>query len=390
MREFLLKKASTISILLAGFSGTLLSHAQSLTIGEADLRLEATGALSYYSNPYLRDDVFEAFLPIEDSFAFIIDPTAKLEMGDEDSRYQINGSAGITIRRFDSISALNAEDLHFDLTALYRGDRSRWDLSAGTKEISLPEHHTRQANAIPSSDSTHFRWNGSYRYSPRTRFTGGINFYERSFSDSDEFNFSDHESFDVPIRFYYQLTEKLELGGGARYRERKQERFDQPSDIAWHLALDGKITNKVTADLKVGILDENGSSAKSSADGELFISARTTWQATEDANLSLNIDRDVYTTGLNDSVIRETIGLTGGWRITTKLFAQASFEQYEEDFDLSSRKDKVKRFSASLSYAPTDSQLFSSVTLSHEDNNSNQLGFDYTSFVFNWTTGWRF
>lgn len=390
MRESILKRLLTTATAASTVALAQTATAQSVGIGEATLRVEAIGSASYYSNPYLRDKAFDSILPVEDSFALIVDPTVVLEMGDDKSRYQVSGDAGIVIRRFDSISALDAEDLHFDFDAAFRGDKSRWNLNASFAEVSLPEHHTRRADAIPDSDRTNLSWNGSYRYSTRTRLTGGVNYYERSFSDSSEFNFSDYENFSVPIRFFYQMTEKVELGGGVRYRDISQENFDQPSDLAWHLALEGEISNKVTADVKIGILDQSGSTNTSSADGDLFMNIRTRWQATPDSGITLELDRDSYPTGLNDSVLREEIKISADWKVSTKLLAEASLSQMKENFDRSNREDKVDRASVALNYLPSDSQLFSTVSLSFENNNSNLVGFDYKSTIFNWTSGWRF
>ncbi|MDQ8188180.1 outer membrane beta-barrel protein [Pelagicoccus sp. SDUM812002] len=366
------------------------STAQSVGVGEATLRFEAIGSLSYYSNPYLRDDFLDDILPVEDSFAFILDPTAILELGDEESHYELSGNAGLLIRRFDSISALDAEDFHVDLNAAFRSEKSYWNLNAAFAEVSLPEHHTRSSDVTPESDRTNFNWNGSYRYSTRTRIIGGLRYSERSFADSSQFDFSDWDYFSVPLRFVYQMTEKIELGGGVRYRSISQESFDQPSDLAWHLALEGEISTKVTTDLKIGILDQSGSVNTSSADGDLFINLKTRWQATDDSGVVLELDRDSYPTGLNDSVLRQLIKISSDWKVSTKLLAQASISQMKESFDRSSREDTVDRVSIALNYLPSDSQLFSSVSLSYEDNDSNIVGFDYTSTLLNWTTGWRF
>ncbi|MBC2606282.1 outer membrane beta-barrel protein [Pelagicoccus albus] len=390
MRDSSIVKSVTTASLAAALHFNSAASAQSLDIGEATLRFEAIGALAYYSNPYLRDEALEALFPVEDSLAFILDPTAVLEMGDDQSVYRLSGEAGVIMRRFESISELNAEDFHMEFKASFKGSKSRWNFNAETQEISLPEHHTRFSSGTPDSSRSSANWDGSYRYSPRTRLNGGFSYYKRSFDDTEEFNYSDWESFSLPVRFYYQLTEKMELGGGVRYRERSQENYDQPNDLAWHLALEGELSSKLTADLKVGILDVQGSELTSSADGELFVSGRINWQATPDARISLSTERDTYATGINDSVLREDIALTAAWRISTKLSARTSVSHMKEDFDISERKDKVNRLTAALDYMPTDSQLFSSMSLSHEQNNSNIVGYDYKNLVFNWTTGWRF
>lgn len=364
---------------------------QSIGIGEATLRFEATGSAMYLSNPYLRDDALETIIPVESSFAFLATPSAHLELGDENSRYLVTSVASLAMRRMESLSELDAEDLSLTFGASYRGDRGNWRLNASSQEFSLPRHESRFGAESPTGTTTAAGFLGNYRYSTRTRLSSGIDFSERAYDDSPNQNYNDYKSLSVPLRVFYAINETLELGAGGRYRERNYEGSnDLPDDIAWHLALEGQVSSKVTADLKVGVLDQIGSRALSSAsDGSLFLSARTTWQSSTDTRITLSASSDTNSSGISDSIQTERFSLSSAWRVSDKLHAQARYQFSNESYGRSSRRDDSQILSASLSFRP-DSQLILSLSLSYEENDSSQFGFDYTALTTSWTGGWRF
>lgn len=388
MRRLLLSTfLSSISLV----AGSRESVAQNIELGEASLRFEATGRLLYLSNPYLRENIPERYPPIESSVGFVVQPSGRIEIGNNQSPYQARCTAAVDIRRLASLEELNAEDLSLSLHASHKGDRIRWRADASSVEFSLPEHSSRFYNFSPRGTSERLNLKSSYRYSPRTRLDTGLTFSNRSYKDREDFDFKDHRSISMPFRAFYRISDLTEIGAGVRYRKRNYEgSVGLPDDLAWHLALDGKISSKIEADLKIGILDEIGYLAHTIEDeGRLFLSTRASWSPSSQTKLTLRASSDTDSSGISDSILSERISLAPEWNVSNKLIARAQLEFAKESYNNSKRQDDSQTLSASLSYKP-DSQFIFSIDLNFQRNESNSYGFSYEATSLNWTGGWRF
>ncbi len=380
MRESIL----TLSLITVAIGASLLpckSSAEFYNLDEADLLLNSKLSVLYLSNPYLRDRADETEGAVEDTFAFVIDPTLSLKLGSSDSRFSIDGELGLAIRETTSLPELDAEDIHFSLDASYQADRSSWSMQSSYTENSMPDHETRSiSNATQSS----LRWSGSYRYSSKSRLAAEIVYTDMSFDDQPDINYNDSDTFALPIRALYRISEDLEVGAGARFRNRSDEFNPNTKDTAWQIALSGKLSSKVNSDLRLGYLDQS-----TIGKNGLFVSGSLNWKTSDSTNLELQLSRDTHSTSFAFSTLRERASLNWLWKLSEKLTFKSNLSLVMEDYQGLNQVENQLGLNAGLFYESGE-RFYSSVNLGLNKTNSNQLNRDYEAMVANFANGWRF
>lgn len=342
-----------------------------------------SSSLTYYSNLFLVDAGRSETSEKESDNIVSISPSFNIKKGDDSSLVSMTGTVGVNYYEFLDNSEFSRTDPFLTLFGRYNGDRLKSDALFSTKDIVLPSHGNRNANGYSISN---LRVNGNYEISPRTSLATDLSTSETNYENQSR---NDYNNYTLPIRVLYHISEDLKAGIGYRFRKTEFEGGSDRNDTIWHLSLEGKLTQDVELDIRLGHNQSDFIDATLQDLENIYVSSDATWQISEDSKLIAHFSNKAGAYSNGQSVERTWLRTNYQWAITETLQSSAGIAFLTEDFSNTIRKDKLQRLEAALIYAPDAVRYSGQLSISYEDNNSNVFGLDYTNTIisanFNYT-----
>jgi len=383
------------SILLFGASAHL-GGAPLVSFGDyAELYFQGRASVAWESNLFRTpddetDDVIATF-----------SPGFELDFSRAASLYDLSLSGNLEVKRYDDQSEFDEELGHLRLDAGYNGSRLTWDAGAN-----FDEHQSITGDEAAVVDNTLIEWetyggniNGEYTFSPKFSFGGGFDYSNKEYTDAFEDRLSDREEYEIPVDVFYELTPKVDLSVGYRYRtaeisgNRGQLRFDpstgtfvrdsvQGYDVDNHffnVGARGNLLPKLTGNFKIGFNynDPDAGATNRDEDGSIGVDADFTYAATPKLNTTLKLFRDFGSAGEGGVTESTGFNLNARYNINPLFNASArlgyKFRENKDDTVQANadREDDFYNLGARLTYTPNE-YLALSAGYAYSDNDSDR------------------
>jgi len=210
---------------------SLAAGAPLISIGDhIDVFFEGSAGIQYNTN------VFNDPSNEEEDLAFIFSPGLEVSLGR-------NASGNITLRYFEEIvrysdlDNIDRNNSNVFLDGSYETARSSFTLSASWQEVTQNTSDVNLQGVLVDREIGQVFGGGEYEITPKTSVRGGIRFIDTQFDDETQL-FNDRQSVTVPVTFFYEYSQKLDVGLGYRYRN---------TDIDADLAGNGKTPATTTS-----------------------------------------------------------------------------------------------------------------------------------------------
>ncbi len=375
-----------------GGATTALSASPFLSIGNAvDVFFDGAATYRYTTNVFNEPDD-------QDDHIFILSPGIEAVFG-RNSLVTTSLEVRYDIIRYADFSVANAENLNVLLVSSYSGAR----LSAtGTFSFEQRTQNTSALvgglvlNDLIDRNILTAGANGSYQVSEKVSTTFGAT-YQRETFQNFEASFNDRQTFTVPLRVFYKITPKIDLGAGYRYRFSEVDQnaagggaaVDR-TDHFFSISSRGEFFPKLTGELDVGIglrtFDNNTDSETNiSVDGGLD------YAYSSKLVFGLDVGRDFETGGAGSSIQRTEVGLSSTYAYSSRISAGARLEYQRDNFEelTAPRVDNI--YSGSIFATFAYNRYFSfSASYAYQDVNSDAANVSYNAHNFSLSAAVRY
>lgn len=347
-------------------------------------------ALVWQSNIFY-DDESE-----KDDLMFVISPGFEANLGSKASGFSARAQINYELQRFDKLSELNDEYLHFDTIASYEG--ARFNLNAMYRFDEEQTTTGEQAALISESkfiqlDETRARLLGEYALSPKFSFEPGISYYERDFKDEED-RLADVESYSIPLDVFYELTPKVDLSFGYEYTSEEvgiymSEDFNRDLHFL-NVGARGDLFPKLNGFFKVGYRSVNPEGSNRNSDSTLGVSADFTYLATPKltSNLRLRHGFDVGSEGqsVEDTLAKLDFDYSIATNYVARLFTHLTYRDFKDGND---GQDFIHRSGFRFLYVPN--QYWNVGTgYTYFENDSNRTGQGYVNHILDISAALRY
>jgi hypothetical protein len=379
-----------------------------VSVGDSvDIFFNGTASALWHSNIF-RDEDDE-----KSDMVFILSPGFEINFGRGVSNADLTLFTSYDIIRYDDNNDLDTETFNIDLAGAYRASRLELNGTAF-----YDEEQTSTGNV--SLNDNIIEWTdlggslfGEYTLSPKLSVKSGVNYVERSYESPFDENFSDYDSFRIPVDVFYEMTPKFDLSLGYEYSKRDVKDRDgfiivSPVNFGggtfdgydyethfFNVGVRGEILPKLSGHFKAGYRERDSYTTSKTittpllgpagtvsrdvdSDGSLGLDADLTWRTTPKLTTNIGLSRDFGVGGEGDATENTRIDLDFAYVINANFSAAGllSYEMrdYEGGFG---REDDELEAGASLSYRPNSNWQFSAgYRYSENDSDIDEYGFE--------------
>lgn len=292
-------------------SGSLVATAvPSLSIGSGTEVFVSGSATVRYDDNVLLDSASS-----ESDAIFVLTPGLSLE-------YSEGGSKGGLALSEQFVRYSDNSSLDNNLTSVvgdyrFSGPVSEFSVGGSYRELSQNSIRVRSVDQTVRRDLTAFRIGGANALTAKTSVAIGADYQKTNYQLA---GFVDSRVWSVPVDFYLQRTEKLDLSVGYRYRDNKLSGSAVDSkDHFLNVGARGDFTPKLGGQVRVGYNRRNLSN--DTKENQLGLGASLTYSLSPKTNFDLGVSNDFNNaaTGATQKVF--AVSGTGHFDLTPKLSA---------------------------------------------------------------------
>ena len=382
------KKLLSLPLILVGALGFQSSVVSSplISVGQnVDVFFNSSLSLRHNSNIYRVENNTTSDLLLVFSPGFEVRYGGRTE-----SQAQIVGNFRYDILRYDSESRLNTENWVASVRGTYNTARLKSSAHASFEQLQSPSQ-TGVQDLVLSQRIT-LGADGEYRYSPKVSVGSGLNYEQTKYRKGFTANFSDRDSYTLPINVFYELTPKIDLSMGYRFRYTDVD--DRPGVTGYttnnhffNVGLRGEVLPKVDGFLRVGYTRQNSSRATIASQDTLGLNSELTWAATPKTVISLMASRDFGVAGEGNTTEVTRVSTSAVYSMTPLLSINGrlgwSLRDYKNNFGgntFGGRKDNTYDLSLRSAYRINNYWTVSG-GYTFEDNDSNRTGLSYKNHI---------
>jgi hypothetical protein len=357
-----------------------------LQIGDhGDLFVLTDAGLSFTSNVTL-DEV-----DAQSDFIFTLSPGLELALGRGLTQTNAAITARIDIVRYADLSEFDNENLNLGSFLSHEGPRLKLDANASYREFQQNQEDINLFRTLLNLREFRAGIGGEYDLGERTSLGAGLNFSDVRYKNADFAQ--DRKVFSLPLDLFYDLTPKLDLSVGYRFRNTDigARPFDgtpgnDSKDHFLNVGFRGELAPALTGRLQVGYLTRDFD--RGSSESTIALISSFDYQLSAKTQLRLSLDRDFDAAGTGEST--ERTGITGSFThsVSPQMFINGSAGYRLTDFR-GAREDKNARFSLGTQYF-----LYNFLSLGANyafvDNNSNVNGLSFTNHTVSFSASLRY
>lgn len=357
------------------FSFSSISYAAPfMAIGSgAELFLTGTLGVRVDDNIFLerngRDDVI-----------FDINPGVELTFG---KNAQLKGALTLThnFATYADNSNLNTNLLQADFVSKYDDAKLKLGFNAGFHELN---QNAPDIRGLTRRDVTTLGGNAEIEVSPIFSVGSGVsflheNYKRRTFDDADELT--------IPLDVYYNMTSKLAVSVGYRYRDRDITGVGQDStDHFFNVGARGEFTPKLTGVFKVGYGKRNLAQSgllRSSENTLVGLDSSFAWELSPKTSLQLGASNDFGVTPQGEQQENLTINASATTKLSTEWSVNGGVSW--RSIDYAARKDDFWEFQLGTTYVINSNIRLAGGYVHRDYSTGNRLfaGNEFKNNVFN-------
>ncbi len=271
-------KKHIAAVLLASSLTLGASAAPFLAAGDgAELFLTAMVGVRADDNIYLSNAATE-------DTVFDINPGIDFQFG---KGSQTSGSFKVveSISRYSDNDQLNDELLTVNFNSTYDDGKTKFNAAASYAEIN---QNTFDVRGLTRRDATNISLGGEVSMTEKSSVGASVKYSKTDYVPT--VGYSDLKTTEIPVDYFYELSPKVDLSLGFRYRDTDNQTSSDSKDYAYRVGFRGEFTPKVNGSLTAGYgtreLDRGGD------DSMLDLQGNLNFLLTEKTTLQVNASND--------------------------------------------------------------------------------------------------
>lgn len=307
------------------------------------------------------DNLFYEESSGQDETMFIFTSGIELNIGRPENKASIVFNVSREFKEYTENSDLDTHNDFAQIKGHYKSPILKTEASLSFKETDdltsdLAEEISE--GILVKRDLVRFQSYAEYELSLKTSLSTGLNFSRKRYISDTFPTLRDQSIISLPIDFYYELTPKIDLSLGYRYRQTNVDRNGEAADESinrdsednfFNVGLRGSLTPKLDGKIQAGFQDRD---LKNNDDTNNFsFISDLTWKATQKTQLHLQFIRDFDTGGQGDSIEKTSLSLDLDYLYSPKWKGIIFFEYEFSDYNNSiSREDDFTQAGLGLDY----------------------------------------
>lgn len=379
-------KLLSSSLLLTALLGSQTAAVSSplISVGQdVDIFFNSSVSLRHNSNIYRVENNTTSDL------LMVFSPGFEVRYGGRtESQAQIVGNFRYDVLRYDSESRLNTENWIASVRGTYNTARLQSSAFVSFEQLQ---------SGIGVSDLVHSERlslgvDGEYRYSPKISVGSGLTYEQTNYRKVFSTSFSDRDSYSIPVNVFYELTPKLDLSLGYRFRYTDVD--DRPGVLGYstknhffNVGVRGELLPKVDGFFRIGYTRQSSTRSINSQD-TLGLNTQLSWEATPKTMVRLDASRDFGVAGEGNVTEVSRLSTSVVYSVTPLLSINGrlgwALRDYKNNFGgntFGGREDTTWDLSLRSAYRLNDFWTVSG-GYTFEDNDSNRAGLTYRNHIF--------
>lgn len=353
----------------------------------AEIFVTATAGITFNDNVTLGSDFVAAGQtdpnnPIRDETIFRFAPGLSYEFG---KNALLSGNLRY-VETFDSYSDssdldTNLSDVAFD--AKHDDGSSITKMKASFKQLNQNTVDSRSPT-LSRRDVLNFGGDHEMDFSAKSSLLFGFDFTDTDYSAA---TFADRTRTEIPLRYFWETTPKVDLSLGLRYRETDSDFAGTSSDdMFYSVGARGEFTPKLSGFLRLGVTDRN---LQTGADRTSFgLLSNFTYLYSAKTQLTFGVSNDFGTSGAGES--QENFDVFVGFRssISPEFALTSRISRREIDY-FSKDADTYVQGSVGGEYIVNE-YLQIHGRFNYSDNASGTVGGDFDNTIFSLSARLRY
>jgi hypothetical protein len=366
----------------------MLAAAEPQSSTESDLHLAVTAVAGVRFD----DNVLLAPHDKESDTIFVLMPGLELNYSGGDT------TAGLVAReqflRYSDHDSLNASLPSVFGNCAYEGPQSKLALKASYQEFDQNSLAIRSADQRVKHNLTNASLDGLWNMTAKTRIGAGVAYDHNVYPSDLTFPTYDSENLSFPLDVYYEVTQKLDLSLGYRYRRATIEGGATDSnDNFFSVGAKGDFTPKLGGQVRIGLNQRNFT--KGGSEDQLGTLVSLTYIYSPKATFETSISNDFNSSALGSSVKVFSIREAGRFEIAPEWNAEVGVSYESTEYGVSpnaalvGRKDNFTVGDVTVTYAISKRFSVQGAYL-YRTNSSTDAGVEFNSNVLSLSAAFRY
>jgi len=382
-----MKKLITTAVISTLVIGQSMAAPFMAVGSSAEIFVTATAGITFNDNVTLGSDFVAAGQtdpnnPIRDETIFRFAPGLSYEFG---KNALLSGNLRY-VETFDSYSDssdldTNLSDVAFD--AKHDDGNSITKMKASFKQLNQNTVDSRSPT-LSRRDVLNFGGDHEMDFSAKSSLLFGFDFTDTDYSAA---TFADRTRTEIPLRYFWETTPKVDLSLGLRYRETDSDFAGTSSDdMFYSVGARGEFTPKLSGFLRLGVTDRN---LQTGADRTSFgLLSNFTYLYSAKTQLTFGVSNDFGTSGAGES--QENFDVFVGFRssISPEFALTSRISRREIDY-FSKDADTYVQGSVGGEYIVNE-YLQIHGRFNYSDNASGTVGGDFDNTIFSLSARLRY
>jgi hypothetical protein len=212
---------------------------------------------------------------------------------------------------------------------------------------------------LTERDTTEIGANARYELSELTAIKVGVSQDKVDYAES---RFSDHDSFEVPVTFFYKIRPKASLTAGARYRKVDTDAGNDFKDMYYFIGGVGEVFSPIIhADISVGYQTRDSDYAllPDSDTGSASYDVSLIYTGNPKATVYGGVSRDYRTSAYSGYGYTFTSATLGArYSLSNAIGVNAQIAVGESEYEQNARAEDITMFNLGASYRANDFLMF--------------------------------
>ena len=268
-------------------------------------------------------------------------------------------------RRYSTHDNQNTSLSNLGFSSRYDNGKTKMGAAASYAQVAQSDNNTRASGTIVRREVSNLNLNTEFAFSEKTSFGAALVYDKTDYSPT---SFTDSSSWAIPVDMYYELSPKLAMSAGYRYRDTTLSGTARDStENFFNIGARGEFTPKLTGQVRVGY-NQRSLDGASDQTG-LGLDSALTYAYSEKTSFQLTVSNDFSNsaTGDNTKVRNYAVStrsqMSEQWNFGASLGVRSvTYSNRSEDFftgsvNVTYTYSTYLNFGASYAYSNNDSTL---------------------------------
>jgi len=363
--------------LLAALIGTAAHAAPFMAIGDnAELFLTGAASVRFDDNIYLNT------ANEQDDLIWSITPGVDLVFG-KGSATQGNIYYREEFQKYSDASNQDTSLSNVGVNSAYDGGNTKFKLGASYAQVAQNDNNIRADGFIVRREVANFHANSEFDVTAKSSLGIGVTHDKTNYKPA---SYADLGTWALPVDFYSEYTEKLDLSIGYRFRDNSVSGAGVDSqDSFLNIGARGEFTPKLSGQVRVGYnlreFDVGGDDSSIGFEGNLSyaLSEKTTYR--------FNLSNDYSYSGTGIATKKLSLGLQASNKFSEQLSMDAGLTYMATDYP--TRDESFAEGNIGFTYVYSATVNFNA-SYTYRNNDGGTGGSDFTNNVFNFGANIRY